>query len=133
MGEVYSAGDAVITLAGMHDVNPSSVEYDYKYAHEYSKRISRKPAGWRMGAKEMSCKMTLPLDVISEFEKIAPEGDIAMIRPFPINIVIFNSENEMIKDKITAKFVGNGRKISPDSELEYEYELFVTDLKLNQK
>lgn len=131
MGEVYSSGDAVITIAGMFDVNPSGLEYDYKYAHEVSKGISRNPRGWRMGGRENSCNVTLPLDVISEFEKAAPDRDIALLRPFPINVTLVNPENEIIKDLIIAKFQGNGRKLAPDSDVEYEYELFVIDIKLN--
>lgn len=132
MGEVYSAGDVIVTMAGMHDVNPSSIEYDTKNAHEYSRGIKREARGWRMGAEEQTCKVTLPIDVIASFEKIAPSGKLSKLRPFPISVVLFNAENEMIEDYILAKFQGNGRKISPDSELEYDYELFVLDMVLNK-
>jgi len=131
MGEVYSAGDVVVTVAGMVDVNPSSIEYGYSYTHEYQRGINRSPRGWRMGQKEMEAKITLPLDVIAEFEKVSPGGDIAQLRPFPINIVFLNAENEMIRDKVIAKFTGNKRSISGDSELENEYELFPIDIQLN--
>ncbi|MDD2345193.1 MAG: hypothetical protein RBS19_03265 [Bacteroidales bacterium] len=132
MGEVYSAGDVVVTVAGMHDVNPSSIEYNSQNAHEYSRGLKREPRGWRMGAEEMTCKITLPLDVIAGFEKIAPGGKLAKLRPFPISVVIFNAENEMIEDYVLAKFQGNGRNISPDSELEYDYDLFVLDMSFNK-
>ena len=36
MGEVYSSGDVVVTVPGMFDVNPSNIEYGYKYSHEYN-------------------------------------------------------------------------------------------------
>ena len=132
MGEVYSAGDVVVTVAGMHDVNPSSIEYDTKNAHEYSRGLKREPRGWRMGAEEMTCKMTLPLDVISKFEKIAPQGKLSKLRPFPVSVVIFNTENEMVEDSLIVKFQGNGRKISPDSDIEYDYEMFVLEMELNK-
>lgn len=131
MGEVYSAGDVVVTLAGLYDVNPSVIEYNYKYAHEYQRGIKRDPRGWRMGAKEMDAKVTLPLDVVSIIEGAAPKGDIAKIRPFPINISFANTENEMIHDVVFAKFQGNGRNVTADGELEKEFELFVLDIKLN--
>ena len=131
MGEVYSSGDVIVTVAGMFDVNPSGIEYGFKYAHEYQKGIKRDPRGWRMGAKEMESKMTLPLDVIAEFEKVAPGGDIAKIRPFPINVIFTNSENEIIHDLVIAKFTGNKRNVTGDGELENEYELFTLDVKLN--
>lgn len=133
MGEVYSSGDVVVTVAGMVDVNPSAIEYGYKYAHEYQRGIKRAPRGWRMGAKEYESKITLPLDVMAEFEKAAPMGDIALIRPFPINVVLFNSENEMIRDQVIAKFTGNKRNITGDGELETECELFTLDVQLNIK
>ncbi len=131
LGEVYSAGDVIVTLAGMFDVNPSAIEYNSKYAHEYQRGIKREPRGWRMGAKEMDGKITLPLDVISEIEKAAPKGEIARIRPFPINVTFANTDNEMIHDVVIAKFTGNGRNITQDGELEKELELFVLDVKFN--
>jgi hypothetical protein len=132
MGEVYSAGDCVVTVAGMFDVNPSAIEYGYKYAHEYSKGIKRKPRGWRMGGIEYDAgKITLPLDVIAEFERFAPNGEIARIKPFPINITFFNAENEMIHDYVYAKFTGDGRSVTGDGELERELELFILDMHLH--
>lgn len=131
MGEVYSAGDVVVTIAGMYDVNPSAIEYSYEYAHEYQQGIKRKPRGWRMGAKTMEGKMTLPLDLIADIEKVAPHGDIALIKPFPINVSFFNDSNELINDLVIAKFKGNGRSVTSDGELEKEYDLFITDIQLN--
>jgi len=131
MGELYSSGDVTITVAGMFDVNPNGIEYGYEYAHEYGKGIKREPQGWRMGAKEMSSKITLPLDVVAQFEKFAPGGDLAKIRPFPINIVFANSENELIHDLVIAKFKGNKRSVTGDGELENEFDLFTLDVQMN--
>lgn len=131
MGEVYSAGDVTVNIAGLHDVNPSAIEYNSKYAHEYSKGLKRKARGWRMGAREMDAKITLPLDVISVIEKVAPKGELAFIRPFPITVVYTNEENDIITDIIIAKFIGQGRSVTVDGELEKEYELFPTDIKFN--
>jgi hypothetical protein len=131
MGEVYSSGDVIVTVAGMRDVNPSAIEYGYSYAHEYQRGIRRAPRGWRMGAKEFEGSITLPLDVVAEFEKIAPAGDVACIRPFPINVVYLNTENEMIRDLVVAKFQGNKRSVSNDGELENQYDLFILDVQLN--
>lgn len=131
MGEAYSAGDVTVTVAGMYDVNPTAIDYNYNYAHEYQRGIKRDPRGWRMGQKEMDCKITLPLDIVSEFERIAPRGDIAKIRPFPIQVIFANQDNEMIHDRIIAKFTGNGRNVSQDGEIEKELELFPLSIELN--
>lgn len=131
LGEVYSSGDVTVTLAGLFDVNPSNIEYNSKYAHEYQRGIKREPRGWRMGAKEMDGKITLSLDVVAEIEKAAPQGEIALLRPFPINVTFANNDNDMIHDVITAKFTGNGRTVTGDGELEKELELFVLDIKFN--
>ncbi|MCL2328442.1 MAG: hypothetical protein FWC39_08005 [Bacteroidetes bacterium] len=131
MGEAYSAGDVIVTVAGMRDVNPDAISYNYKFAHATQQGIRRSPRAWRMGPKTMEANITLPIDVIAEFEKIAPLGDIARIRPFPINVVFFNPENEMIRDLIIAKFTGNSRSVSADEDISAEYELFVLDIQLN--
>lgn len=131
MGEAYSAGDVIVTLAGMFDVNPSAIEYDTTNAHEYSRGLARKARAWRMGAEEHTGKITLALDVISDIEHAAPKGRLANIRPFPINVTYFNHDNEMIHDIITAKFKGQGRSVTGDGELEKEFDLFVLDIKYN--
>lgn len=59
MGEVYSAGDVKVTVAGMYDFDPSAISYGYKYAHEYQRGLKRKARGWRMGAREEEGSMTL--------------------------------------------------------------------------
>lgn len=129
MGEVYSAGDVKVTLAGIYDFDPSAINYGYKYAHEYQRGLKRKPRGWRMGAIEYEGSITIPLDIIAEIEKMF--GDVALIRPFPINVTYANFENEMIHDIIWAKFEGNKREVTNDGELENEYTLFILDMKLN--
>ena len=131
MHEVYSSGDVTVTLNGIYDINPSAIEYNSTYAHEYQRGLRRDARGWRMGAKEMDAKITLPLDAVSIIERAAPNGDIALYRPFPIIVTYLNSENEMIKDIITAKFKGNGRSVTNDGEIETEYELFPTEMKFN--
>ena len=129
MGEVYSAGDVKVTVAGIYDFDPSAISYSYSYAHEYQRGLKRAPRGWRMGQKDMEGSMTLPLDAVAELEKLF--GDIALIRPFPINVTFANFENEMIHDIIYAKFQGNGREVTGDGEIEKEYDLFILDMKLN--
>lgn len=131
MGEAYSAGDVVVTVPGMYDVNPNAVTYGYNYEHKRNYGLRRKARSWSMGKEELEGKLNLPLDVIAEFEKIAPQGNIALIRPFPTSVVFFNAENEQIRDIVWWKFTGNKREVTVDGELENEYEMFVTDLQLN--
>ena len=129
MGEAYSSGDCVVTIGGIFDVNPNAIKYEYNYAHEYERGLRRTPARWRMGSKDMSASITLSLDFIAKIERTF--GDIAKIKPFPINISFLNNEDFIIKDFIMAKFQGNGREVTSDGELAKEYELFVTQMALN--
>lgn len=129
MGEVYSSGDVKVTLAGLYDIDPSAISYGYKYAHEYQRGLKRKPRGWRMGGVEYESSLTLPLDIASELE--SKFGDLALVRPFPVNVTFFNYENNMIHDLIWLKFQGNKRDVKNDGELENEFEMFVLDMALN--
>lgn len=133
MGEAYSSGDVTVSVAGMQDVDPSAINYGYSYGHEYVRGIRRNPKAWRMGQKDQDATMTVSMDVVAEFEKVAPGGDIALIRPFPINVTFFNAENEMIRDLVMAKFIGNRRNVTGDEGLEVELELFVLDIRLHLK
>jgi hypothetical protein len=131
MHEVYSSGDVTVTIMGIYDINPTSIEYNSSYAHEYQRGLRRDARGWRMGAKEMDAKITLPLDAVAMIEKVIPGGDLALFKPFPIIVTFFNSENILIKDMIMAKFKGNGRAVTNDGEIEKEYELFPTGMLFN--
>lgn len=130
-GEVYSAGDVTVAIAGMDDVNPSSISYSTSNQHEYSRGIARKARGWRMGSEEHTCKLNLSLDVVSDIERAASGHRLAQIRPFPINVTYANAENELIHDIIIAKFKDQGREVTADGELEREFDLFVIDIKYN--
>jgi hypothetical protein len=69
--------------------------------------------------------------VSAEFEKVAPNRNLALIRPFTTVVVFANSENEIITDVITWKFKGNKRSITLDGELQNEFDMFVTDIEFN--
>lgn len=129
LGEVYSAGDAKVTLAGIYDFDPVAISYGYKYEHTMQYGLKRTARGWRMGKKECEGSITLDLDVVSDLERMF--GDIALIRPFPINITFANADNIMIHDIVWAKFQGNKREVTNDGELQNEYELLVLDINLN--
>lgn len=129
MGEVYSAGDVKVTVAGIYDFDPTALSYGYKYEHTAQYGLKRKARGYRIGKQENEASMTLPLDIVAELEKRF--GDIALIRPFPVNVTFANFDNEMIHDIIWMKFTGNKRDITNDGELENEFEMFVLDIKLN--
>lgn len=131
MHQAYSAGDVTVTLMGWYDINPTSIEYSYKYQHEYQRGLRREPWAYRIGQKEMEGKITLPIEASSILERIAPNSNLVMIKPFPIIVTFFNDENLLITDVIEAKFQGSGRSVTNDSELEYEYELFITNIQLN--
>lgn len=129
LGEVYSAGDVTVTLDNNYNIDPSAISYGYEYAHEYQRGLRREPRGWRMGQKDQEGSITLPLDMSTELEN--KYGDLAFIRPFSINVAFANAENEMIYDRVWAKFKGNKRNVTGDGELENEYELFIISIDLN--
>jgi hypothetical protein len=131
MGEAYSAGDVTVSVAGFHDVDPSNIEYSSKFAHEVERGLKREGRAWRMGAEELSLKITFPKDVIQQFVKKAPKGKLAYIKPFPVNVIFANSENDLIHDVIWAKFTGNYVNVTGDGSLEEEHEMFATDMSFN--
>ena len=127
-GKMYASGDVRVDLANFPDVNPSAISYGYTYSHAARRGLKRAPQGWSVGSVEYEASITLSLDMIREFEKIAPMGNIVKIPPFPLIISFFNEMNELIIDNLMVKFTGNGRDVEADNDngLEREYELFVT-------
>lgn len=128
----YAEGDVKLGIGALQDVDVSSVEYGYDYDHKDVERIKRDSGAFIMGKKSKTGKLGLPLGVISQLEKVAPNRDIAMLKPFASAVEYLSDDNEVITDIVVWKFKGNSRKVtSGGGELVNEFDMHVVDIKLN--
>ena len=114
MGQTYSAEDITVNIAGVNDIIISGLSYDENVPHIKRAGFARDSNVYSLGASEYSCSVTLPIEDVRKFEKIAPRGKLYRIKPFPIVVTYLNDENELIVDKILCKFQGNGREVTEE-------------------
>lgn len=128
----YAEGDAKLGIGALQDVDITSVEYGYEYDHKDVERVRRDSGAFTMGKKSKDGKLGLPLGVVGSIEKIAPNGDLALIKPFASTVQYVSDDNEIIVDVVIWKFKGNRRKVSSGGgEIVNEFDMHVVDIKLN--
>ena len=72
--------------------------------------------------------MTVPMHEIAPLERVS--GGLLKIKPFTITVEFVNEFNEIVVDKIVAKFKNEGREVTGDMGLEKQYDLFALSVKL---
>ena len=65
---------------------------------------------------------------IAPLERVS--GGLLKIKPFTITVEFVNEFNEIVVDKIVAKFKNEGREVTGDMGLEKQYDLFALSVKL---
>ena len=72
--------------------------------------------------------MTVAMHNITPLERVS--GGLLKIKPFTITVEFVNEYNEIIVDKIIAKFKNEGREVTGDMGLEKQYDLFALSVEL---
>lgn len=132
-GKAYDGGDAVITALGQ--VWEEVVEIDYESTQEHKKNYtlgSRDATSWGLGNKDHKGSITLMMNQAVGLES-ACGGDLLDIKPFTINVTFVDGYNKIVNDTILAKFQSQGRQVNTEMGLSKQYELFVLDVKYNNK
>jgi hypothetical protein len=75
--------------------------------------------------------MGIMMHDITPLEKAANGRSILLIKPFTLTVEFVNEFNEIVVDKIVAKFQTEGREITGDMGLKMDYDLFALSVKLN--
>ena len=128
----FAEGDVKLGIGALQDVDVTSVEYGYDYDHKDVERIRRNSGAFTIGKKSKTGKLGLPLGVIGSLEKVAPNRDIAMLKPFATTVEYVSDDDEVIIDVIIWKFKGNSRKVtSGGGEIINEFDMHVVDIKPN--
>lgn len=128
-GKAYDSGDAVAKINGV-EIDLKSIEYGNEQEHQLNFGLGNNPTSWSMGKINPNASMTAMMHDMTPIEK-STEGGLLKIKPFVITVEFVNEFNEIIVDKIIAKFQKEGRSVTGDMGLEYQYDLFALDVELN--
>ena len=117
-GKAYDGGNVEVTALGNIWEHVTELSYGTTQEHQLNHTISsNRAASWSM----------ILVAGIAPIEKAAG-GDLLSIKPFDINVTYVDEYNEVINDTITAKFSSQGRSVTTEMGLAYQYDLFVLDI-----
>lgn len=131
-GKTYDSGDVMIAMFGSIDYEVTQIAYSKSQEHTHNYSLgSNDPSSYSAGKVKPEGSITLRIPSAGAIEKAAG-GDLLRIKPFPIIVSYINDDNEPIVDKVVAKFAKQGRDVGGDSDLKYQYDLFVLKVDFNK-
>ncbi|MCK0199232.1 hypothetical protein ACQ1Q1_07145 [Ornithobacterium rhinotracheale] len=128
-GKAYDSADVKVQINGV-PIEVKSIEYGNEQEHQLNHTLGARATSWSFGKITPSASMTLLMGDVKDLEKAAG-GDLLKIKPFTITVEFANEYNDIVVDKIIAKFQKEGRSVTGDMGLEYQYDLFALDVQLN--
>ncbi len=128
-GKAYDSVDVKVQINGI-PIEVTTLSYSNEQEHQLNHTLGADATSWSYGKKKPSAKMGLMMADVAPLEK-ASGGSLLKLKPFVITVEFVNDYNEIIVDKIVAKFQNEGREITGDMGLKMDYDLFALDVKLN--
>ena len=128
-GKAYDSVDVKVQMNGI-PIEVTSLSYGNAKEHQLNHTLGADATSWSWGKKTPNAKMGIMMNDITPLEK-ASKGSIMNIKPFTITAEFVNEYNEIVVDKIIAKFQSDGRDVTGDMGLKMEYDLFALSVKLN--
>ncbi|MGP1479318.1 MAG: hypothetical protein ACTTJI_06495 [Capnocytophaga sp.] len=126
-GKAYDSADVRVQINGI-PINVSSISYGNAQEHQLNHTLGAKATSFSMGKITPSASMTVPMHEIAPLERVS--GGLLKIKPFTITVEFVNEFNEIVVDKIIAKFKDEGRNITGNMGLEKQYDLFALSVDL---
>lgn len=129
-GKAYDSVDVKVQVNGI-PIEVTSLTYSNEKEHQLNHTMGENASSWSWGKKTPNAKMGLMMHDITPLEKASKGGSIINIKPFTITVEFVNEFNEIVVDKVIAKFQSEGREITGDMGLKMDYDLFALSVKLN--
>ena len=134
-GKSYDSGDVNVEMLN-NLVDAIEIEYSTEQEHQQNFSLgSTEPTSWSRGKKASSGSITLPMEECVKIQNAANRAGLSSIldiAPFDIVVSFLNEFNQIVIDRVTAKFQNTGRKAAQgDMRLNYQYTLFVLSVKEN--
>lgn len=127
-GKAYDSADVRVQINGM-PLEAKSISYGNEQEHQLNYGLGEHPTSWSKGKITPSASMTVMMHNLAPLERVS--GGLLKIKPFTITVEFVNEFNEIVVDKIIAKFKNEGREVTGDMGLEKQYELFTLFVELN--
>lgn len=129
-GKAYDSVDVKVQMNGI-PIEVTTLTYGNAQEHQLNHTMGANATSWSWGKKTPNAKMGIMMHDVTPLEVAAKGGSIMNIKPFTLTVEFVNEFNEIIVDKIVAKFQSEGRDVTGDMGLKMEYDLFALQVKLN--
>lgn len=134
-GKAYDSADVNVIILGTIPDEVFEVGYDTEREHQLNYSLgSKQPTSWSMGKDSFNGTLTLSAAdqfKIEDAAKNAGISNVADIPPFDMVVSYINEYNLARVDRVTCKFMNNGRSIGGDQSLRFQYKLFILAIKFN--
>lgn len=127
-GKTYDSADVSVQINGV-PLEVKSITYGNEQEHQLNYGLASEATSWSRGKITPSASMTVAMHNITPLERVS--GGLLNIRPFTVTVEFVNEYNEIVVDKIIAKFKNEGREVTGNMGLEKQYELFALVVDLN--
>ncbi len=133
-GRQYDAADATVTIFGYEEKEVKEFDYNYDRKHNRNK-VLKGDGSWSMGGiEDPKASLTLYMTAVQKIRKIAKQNgtsDLTLLKPFPVVFTYVNDELEEVTDRITMKFMNDGKNVTGEGGLATKYDMFVTKIELD--
>ena len=129
-GKAYDSVDVKVQMNGI-PIEVTTLTYGNAQEHQLNHTMGANATSWSWGKKTPNAKMGIMMHDVTPLEVAAKGGSIMNIKPFTLTVEFVNEFNDIIVDKIVAKFQSEGRDVTGDMGLKMEYDLFALQVKLN--
>lgn len=129
-GKAYDSVDVKVQMNGI-PIEVTTLSYGNEKEHQLNHTLGENATSWSWGKKTPNAKMGIMMHDLVPLEKASRGGSIMNIKPFTLTVEFVNEFNEIVVDKIIAKFQSEGREITGDMGLKMDYDLFALSVKLN--
>lgn len=129
-GKAYDSGDVLVNMFGIQEDEVAAISYSTEQEHQVNHSLANRGTSWSMGRISDQGRITLYMNAARKIEKKV-DGDLLKAAPFDINVTFVNEFNEIVNDTVTCKFRSQGREVTGEMGLKYEYDLFVLGVSYN--
>lgn len=128
-GKAYDSADVIIDMLGNTPNEVTEISYDLSTEHQHNHSLgSNEPTSWSMGNTTYNGSITMTLKELFRLERANGGIRIDKIRPFDIIVSYVNEFNEIVQDRVTAKFQDTGRNVTGDMGPSKQLTLFVLSI-----
>lgn len=129
-GKAYDSADVQVFIEGIEFFEVIDLKYSNAQEHQLNHSLAAIGTSYSLGKITPTASITLWMKDSVKLEKLG-NGSLLNLRPLSYQVTYTNEDNEIISDRVIAKFQDEGREVTGDMGLKRTYDLFALSVDLN--